>query len=291
MGYRSMLSLLIVLGTSAPLSAETWFLPDVFPNHHLAATHKLFGFETVGSGRPVFWLPPLESDYGSTGNGTRRLTEADQRPCCCDFNPWRGDGVRGRGAYIGDSHGSVYDTWIGTQATPTFPITVDTRVLPLARVIPPGTVTIARVHRPTDTILGHIDGAGVCCAPEPVVIRGGPVLIRLSMTFMAIPGQFVLKLEGWGVDEAGRRMTGGEAFYFCRGCLTVGDQPADGPLRWEVTQLDGTISQQWTFSRWVPRTAQDVIDTMRPELDRLRRDVKALRAEQAEAVDVPSEGL
>jgi hypothetical protein len=111
------------------------------------------------------------------------------------------------------------------------------------------------------------------------VIRGGRVLIRLSMTFMTIPGQFVLKLEGWGVDQAGQRTTAGEAFYFCRGCLTVGDQPADGPVRWELTQPDGTVSQQWTFSRWVPRTAEDVVDTMRPELDRLRREVKMLRAE------------
>ena len=279
MGYRGMFTLLVVLGTSAPLSAETWFLPDVFPNHHLAATHKLLGLETVGSGRPVFWMPTLESDYWTTGNWTRTLTEADQRPCCFDFNQWRGDGDRGRGAYGGDSYGPTYDTWIGTQAAPTFPIAVDTRMLPLARIVPSGNVTVARVHRPTDTILGYIDAAGMCCAPEPVVIRGRPVLIRLSMTFMTAPDQFVLKLEGWGVDEAGQRTTGGEAFYLCRGCLTVGGEPADGPVRWEVTELDGTVSQQWTFSRWVPRTAQDVVDTMRPELDRLRREVKTLRAE------------
>jgi hypothetical protein len=280
-----MLSLLIVLGTSAPLSAETWFLPDVFPNHHLAATHKLFGLETVGSGRPVFWMPTLESDYWSTGNWSRTLTEMDQRPCCWDFNQWRDDGDRGRGAYGGDSHGPVYDTWIGTQATPTFPISVDTRTLPFTRTVPAGTVVVARVHRPTDTILGYIDGEGVCCAADPVVIQGGPVLIRFSTTYMTVAGQYVLKLEGWGVDAAGRRTTAGEAFYFCRGCLTVGDQPADGPVRWEVTRVDGTISQQWTFSRWVPRTAQDVVDTMRPELDRLRREVKTLRAGAPEVED------
>ena len=279
MRYRGLLSLLVVLGTSAPLSAETWFLPDVFPNHHLAATHKLFGVESVGSGRPGFWIPTLESDYWSTGNWTRTLTEANQRPCCFDFNQWRSDGDRGRGAYAGYSGDPNYETWIGSQAAPTFPIMLDTRMLPFTRIIPPGTVTIARVHRPTDATVGYIDGEGVCCAPEPVVIRGGPVLIRFSMTFMTIPNQFVMKLEGWGVDEAGQRITGGEAFYFCRGCLTVDDQPADGPIRWEVTRLDGTVSQQWTFSRWVPRTAQDVLDTMRPELDRLRREVKILRAE------------
>ena len=98
-------------------------------------------------------------------------------------------------------------------------------------------------------------------------------------------GQSVLKIEGWGVDEAGRRTTSGEAFYFCRGCLTVGEAPADGPLRWEVTQIDGSVTQQWTFTRWVPRTAQDVVDTMRPELDRLRRDLEVLRAENAVLVE------
>ena len=276
---------LAVAGSVGPLSAETWFLPDVFPNHHLAGTHKLAGAETVGSGRPVYWLPTLESDYWSTGNWTRTLTEKDARPCCWDFNQWQDDGDRGRGGYGGSSDSNTYDTWIGAQPTPTFPVFVDTAALPLTRVVPGGTVIGARVHRPTDTIVGYLDRAGACCAPEPIVIRGGPVLIRLSATFSATVGQSVLKLEGWGVDEAGRRTTGGEAFYFCRGCLTVGEEPADGPLRWELTRIDGTVTQQWTFTRWVPRTAQDVVDTMRPELDRLRRDVKVLQAENAALVE------
>ena len=70
--------------------------------HHCRVFSELFGLETVGSGRPVFWIPTLESDYWSTGNWTRTLTEADQRPCCFDFNRWRSDGDRGRGAYGAD---------------------------------------------------------------------------------------------------------------------------------------------------------------------------------------------
>lgn len=276
------LLLVLVLGTAFPVAGEVWFFPEVFPNHHLAATHKLAGVESIGSGRPVFWLPTLESSYWSTGNWTRTLTDAQERPCCWDLNQWHAEGDRGRGGYGGHVGVDTYEVWIsGEQVTPTFPIFVDLASLPVTRLLPGGTVMGVRVHRPSDAVVGYLDRAGVCCTPEPVVINAGPVLIKLSTDFTIIPGQPVIKLEGWGVDEAGRRTGRGEAFYFCRGCLSIGDAPADGPLRWEVTEVEGYVIQQWTFSQWVPRTAQDVADTMRPELDRLRREVKGLQAENA----------
>lgn len=271
-------SLLILLVCALPASAQTWFLPDVYPNHHLAATHKLEGHETIGSGRIVYWLPTLESDYWSTGRWSRSLTDGDQRPCCWDLQQWLGDGDRGRGGYSSAPDSDVYELWSGQQTVPTFPIVVDEASLPQAWVVPAGSATIARVHRPSDELIGYVDAEGVCCAPAPVPIHGRAVLVQLSALWGG------LKLEGWGVDDQGRRTTGGEAFYFCRGCLTgPGGAPTDGPLRWELTSIDGRILQQWTFARWVPRTAQDVTDTMRPELDRLRRQVRELREQLAES--------
>ena len=279
--YALAMSMCLSLGWPAWAGAETWFLPDVFPNHHLAATYKLAGVETIGSGRPVFWVPTLESSYWTTGNWTRTLTQADERPCCWDFNQWHADGDRGRGSYVGYPGSDTYDTWTGEQGVATFPLVVETDALPMTRVIPAGSLTGLRGRRSTDTVVGYLDRSGNCCHTAPVAIAGHPVLVRISMDYVAVPGQPVLKIEGWGVDEAGRRTSSGEAFYFCHGCLSVGDATADGPVRWEVTAPEGHVLQRWTFDRWVPRTAADVVDTMRPELDHLRRQVKTLEADKA----------
>lgn len=274
--WTSALLMTALLGVAGPAAAEDWFLPDVFPNHHLAATHKLAGVENVGSGKPVFWMPTLESNYWNTGNWTRTLVPAGEPPCCWDMNQWSGDGDRGRGGYFDRADGETYDTWIGSQPRPTFPMIVEMDALPITRVVRGGTVTGLRVRRGSDTVVGYLDREGKCCSDEPIVLQGGNVLIKLSKVVSLVPGQAVLKLEGWGVDDAGRRTTRGEAFYFCRGCLTVDDKPADGPMRWEITEVEGYVAQQWTFTRWVPRTAEDVVDTMRPEVDRLRRTVVTL---------------
>lgn len=45
--------------------------------------------------------------------------------------------------------------------------------------------------------------------------------------------------------------------------------------------MEGEVIQQWTFSQWVPRTAQEVGDTVRPELDSAPADVRGLDAENA----------
>ncbi len=274
----SMLAALVALCSLAtPAAAQSWFLPDVFPNHRLAPTHKLAGLETIGQhrGRAVYWLPTLESNYWSTGNWSRTLTYADESPCCWDFNQWRADGDRGRGGYFARPDADSYDSWIGLQDAPTFPIFLDEGGLPRSWILPGGTALAIRVYRPTDTLVGYLGPDG-CCSPEPIPIAGGRVFIGLSLE----DGR--LKLEGWGVDAQGVRVGGGEAFYFCRACLPGReDEPVGGPVRWEVTDVTGRVTQQWTFERWVSRTARDVLDTARPEMDRLRRTVKEFGAEVA----------
>ena len=261
---------------ATPASAETWFLPDFFPNHRLAGTFKLGGVETIGggAGRTVYWVPTLESTYWVTGNWSRTLTYSDEPPCCWDLNQWRTDGDRGRGGYFGTGNQDTYDIWSGQQVDPTFPLTVDDRDLPRQWIVPAGTSTAMRVHRPSDTLVGYLGRGWVCCSTDPVSIPGRPVLVRLSLD----SGR--LKLEGWGLGPGGNRIGSGEAFYFCRGCLYgLGGTPADGPVRWEVTDKDGNVTQQWDFKHWVPRTAQDEVNTTRLELDHLRRRVKELEGQ------------
>ena len=131
--------------------------------------------ESIGSGRPVLWLPTLESNYWNTGKWTRTLTDAQARPCCWDLNQWHADGDRGRGGYTGYIGANTYEVWIGDgQATPTFPLFVDLDALPATRLLAGGTAMGVRVHRPSDTIAGYLDRSGACCAPEPVVIHPDP---------------------------------------------------------------------------------------------------------------------